>query len=104
MLGIPLSTLWQVFLGGGMKHPLQKHHKDKHGILRFVQNDIVQLLLEGSGHDLNSLGHLVNTGHLDREDYEQLMGLLGYSLCGYEDLSLVSENAKILTEDIRKNY
>lgn len=80
-----------------MKHPLQKIIKSKNGVHRFTENKIVSYLLKRAS-DLNELSVMTQRGDFDREDYEQLMGLIGYSIGGYCELSLVSETAKNMAE------
>ncbi len=69
--------------------------RDEHGVLRFKRNEIVHDLLDGLlKQDLNVIAALVARGRYSQEDYSQLMQLVGYSLDGYCDLSLVPQDDK----------
>ena len=68
------------------KHPMQKIILDKDGIARFQANAIVVYLLDNGGMDMN---HLAEMGFSD-EDRAQFAQLIGYSACGYTELSYVS--------------
>lgn len=70
-------------------HPIQPLIKDPHGVTRFKANKIVRYLLDHGGIDMNQLAML----QFSREDRQQFAQLIGYSLCGYSDLSYVGENA-----------
>lgn len=72
-----------------MKHPTQPLKKDKHGVLRFKENAIVNYLLDNGGIDMNKLAVLP----FSQEDREQFAQLIGYSLSGYGELSYVGEDA-----------
>ncbi len=64
--------------------------KDKKGVIRFKENAIVRVLLDESskrGFSLNDLGMRDFT----QADWEQFNQLIGYSLCGYHELSMVSD-------------
>lgn len=67
--------------------------KDAHGIVRFKKNKIVTFLLDeasaGRKCDLNRLG----VQDFDQEDWEQFYQLIGYPLCGYHELSCISDEA-----------
>lgn len=69
------------------KHPVQSLEKDKHGTTRFKANAIVRLLLDDGKYDMNRLALLP----FSDEDREQFAQLIGYSLCGFSDLSYVSD-------------
>ena len=66
-----------------MKHPRQPTALDEHGTLRFKSNAIVRYLLDNGPFDMN---HLAVQDFSD-EDRCQFAQLIGYSECGYEDLS-----------------
>lgn len=57
------------------------------GIDRFKPNDIVKYLLEAGPFDMNALA-LIPFSNEDREQFAQL---IGYSICGFGDLSYVSD-------------
>ena len=67
-----------------MKHPTQKIID-----YRFVENKIVNYLLDNGGIGLNDLAVIP----FDNEDREQFAQLIGYSLSGYSDLSYVSDDS-----------
>ena len=77
-----------------MRHPVQTLEKDKHGILRFKKNKIVEFLLESGLYDLNKLAMM----NFADEDYEQFAQLIGYSLNGFGELSYVSDETYALAE------
>lgn len=80
------------------KHPIQPTEKDKSGVLRFKKNAIVEYILNNGGLDLNDLA----CKNFSQEDREQFAQLIGYSLCGFADLSYASEEtiraAKIMAD------
>lgn len=66
---------------------------DAEGVQRFKSNTVVEYLrnvAEKIGMDINKLSLIP----FPREDWEQFMQLTGYSVCGYCDLSLVSDKSK----------
>ena len=66
-----------------MKHPIQNIKEDEQGVLRFVQNDVVDLMLsmlEKHGITLNEL-HMKGS-HIFKEDWDQFNQLIGYSVSG----------------------
>lgn len=69
-----------------MKHPIQPLEKDEHGTLRFKANAIVRYLLNSGDIDMNHLAVLP----FSQNDREQFAQLIGYSLCGFSELSYVS--------------
>ncbi len=71
-----------------MKHPRQPAVQDEHGIERFKSNAIVRYLLDNGPFDMN---HLAVQSFSD-EDECQFAKLIGYSVCGYEDLSYVQRH------------
>ena len=56
---------------------------DKRGVERFKENKIVRMLLDDGPFDMNKLA-VMNFSDEDRAQFAQL---IGYSVCGYEDLS-----------------
>lgn len=74
-------------------HPTQPLVLDEQGICRFKRNSLVAFLLDfvkERGLPLNDMACMP----WPAEDWEQLMQLLGYSVCGYCDLLMVSEESK----------
>ena len=69
------------------QHPIQPLEKDPNGVLRFKENKIVRFLLDNGGYDMNQIA----TMSFSKEDREQFAQLIGYSLCGFGDLSYVSD-------------
>lgn len=64
-----------------MKHPIQNTHIDAQGILRFVSNGVVRLMLEmlkTRGADLNAIRIAGNS--IPQEDWDQFNQLIGYSV------------------------
>jgi hypothetical protein len=82
-----------------MKHPIQKTKIDKSGVLRFVQNDVVDLmmkLLKKHGIGLNELheeGYKISQG-----DWDQFNQLIGYSVSG----APIADAIKDIAEDQHK--
>lgn len=74
------------------RHPMQPIVFNKCGTARFKKNAIVDYLLGGS--NLNHICIGVQEGRWSREDYTQLMQLVGYSVAGAGDLELF--NRKVL--------
>lgn len=70
------------------KHPMQKIVMADDGFVRFTKNKIVEALLAAWPGGLNDLAVRF---HADREDYEQLTMLIGYSVIGFGDLSTSSK-------------
>lgn len=65
-------------------HPMQPIVWDKHGVLRFKPNKIIEWLMDSKQPlDLN----VIATMGFPREDEEQLAQLIGYSVSGFGDLS-----------------
>jgi len=64
--------------------------KDKNGHARFKENALVRLLLDESqkrGFGLNELARR----DFPQSDWEEFYQLIGYSLSGYHELSMVSD-------------
>jgi hypothetical protein len=56
-------------------------------IIRFKSNEIVRFLLDSYAPGLNSIRIMP----FSRDDYQQLMQLIGYSVDGYSSLSCASQ-------------
>lgn len=67
---------------------MQKIYLDDNGTVRFKGNKIVRFLLEAGPYDLNTLS-LMN---FDNDDWNQFAQLIGYSICGFSDLSYANED------------
>jgi hypothetical protein len=91
---------------GKGEQPMQPFIKDEQGIVRFRENAIVRDLVDGKIEgSLNEIYPLVHAGTYTMEDYRQLMQLIGYSLCGYHELSCVkNKHAKAATEAAQKVF
>lgn len=75
------------------RHPMQPIVVDEMGVHRFKRNALVCFLLDFAkerGLTLNDLACLP----FEDEDREQLAQLMGYSVCGFCDLSYVGEEVK----------
>jgi hypothetical protein len=70
-----------------VKHPMQPLVLDKHNVIRFKQNKIINYLFDTGRLNLNDLA----TMSFPAEDWMQLAQLLGYSVSGYGDLSYVTK-------------
>jgi len=81
-----------------MKHPIQPLELDEEGKIRFKQNAIVRYLLDSGGIDMNQLA-LIPFSQDDREQFAQL---IGYSLCGFGELSYVSDETLEAAEKMSK--
>lgn len=83
-------------------HPMQPLVEDEHGVIRFKKNAIVSDMLDrdAANGGQNKIAYEVITGKHTHEDYSQLMQLIGYSVSGYGDLSIVPkadrDNADIM--------
>jgi len=64
------------------KHPQQPICTDSDGTARFRANKIVRYLLDAGGIDMQALAIIP----FDDEDRAQFMQLIGYSVCGYEEM------------------
>ncbi len=73
------------------EHPIQPVVLDDKGVARFKANKLVRYLLDlctAKGvADMNTLALL----EYPREDYEQFAQLIGYSVCGFGELSYASD-------------
>lgn len=67
------------------KHPMQPVVWDDHDVIRFKRNDIVRFLLDNGGYDLNRLTSMP----FSTDDWTQFMQLIGYSVSGAGDLSIL---------------
>lgn len=84
------------------KHPTQPIVEDKHKTLRFKENKIVSKLLDFAserGYDMNEIA----MGGFSKEDRQQFAQLIGYSVCGYSDLSYSEPNAYEIAMAIHEN-
>lgn len=70
-----------------MTHPVQPLVVDEQGVVRFQANAIVRFLLDAGPYDMNALSLMP----FSDEDRAQFAQLIGYSLCGFGDLSYVSD-------------
>jgi hypothetical protein len=80
------------------KHPIQPLIRDEHGTVRFKENAIVRFLLDNGQHNMSTLAR----SQFSQEDQEQFAQLIGYSLCGFCDLSYVSDEAKDAAEAMER--
>ena len=70
--------------------PMQPIERDSDGVVRFRANAIVRWLLDAGPFDMNQIGLLPG---ISQEDREQFYQLIGYSVSGYGELGLVSEES-----------
>lgn len=76
------------------RHPMQPLIKDEEGTVRFKSNKIVEYLLElgrAVGKDLNAL-HCMN---FSQADWVQFNQLIGYSVSGFHELSIVPDEVAL---------
>lgn len=81
----------------GYKYKGQEIAKDENGIARFIGNRIVSILVEHgrkTGLDLNAIHGMAQEGHFSVEEIEQLNQLIGYSVCGFCEISCHRESVK----------
>ena len=78
-------------------HPMQELAMDDHKVIRFRRNAIIHWMLdmgkEGRQFDLNSMRMIP----FPREDWEQFMQQIGYSVCGYSELMHDDEDDGIVS-------
>ena len=72
-----------------MSHPMQEIVTDAQGTRRFRANPIVRWLLDAGPFDMNTIA----VTPFSDEDREQFAQLIGYSVCGFAELSYVSDEA-----------
>lgn len=60
---------------------------DEHGVQRFHMNTVIDHLYNLGKIDLNDLAIDYHHGQFDKDDYMKLNMDLGYSVCGFADLS-----------------
>lgn len=82
-----------------MSQPIQPLIEDKHGVVRFKANAIVQHLLDHGGIDLSQIAAL----DFSREDREQFAQLIGYSWGGACDLGYMTDEVLDAAEAMRKS-
>lgn len=70
-----------------MKNLMQPFVVDPGGVVRFRGNALVRYLLDHGGLNLNDLSRVPAS----QDDQEQFAQLIGYSLCGFHELSYVSD-------------
>ncbi len=68
------------------KHPQQPLVWDNHGVIRFLENKVVSLLLEEARKRGFNLNHLWEA-NLPVEDMEQFYQLIGMSVSGFGEVS-----------------
>jgi hypothetical protein len=76
-------------------HPIQPLHLSKGNVVRFKGNEIVRFLLDAGPYDMNKLALM----HFSQEDREQFAQLIGYSLCGFEELGYVRDETFYRAQD-----
>ena len=81
-----------------MNHPqpMQPIITDENGTFRFRKNAIVRYLRDSL--NLNDLAEMA----FPQSDWDQFIQLIGYSLDGYIDNPLVSDEAKLMVEQLNK--
>lgn len=70
------------------RHPMQPVVDDGQGVRRFKANAIVRHLLDHGPFDMNSIAG----ANFSQEDMTQFAQLIGYSICGFQELSYVSDD------------
>ncbi len=69
--------------------------KDERGVLRFKGNAIVQALLRESTLLGFGLNRLSEGEDFTQADWEQFYQLIGYTLAGYHELSMISDDSAL---------
>ncbi len=69
------------------KHPVQPLIRGRDKVVRFKPNKIVEFLLDAGHFSMNQLAMM----EFSVEDREQFAQLIGYSLCGFGELSYVRD-------------
>lgn len=83
------------------QHPMQPLVVDSKGTVRFKKNQIVTDLLNRiTTATENHITKKVIEGEYSRDDYNQLMQLVGYSVSGYGDLDLIDPNVAARASEI----
>lgn len=80
----------------GEEEPMQPVGVDQYGTHRFLENRIVRDMVEFArphGFDLNEMATRAAQGQYSQSEREQFAQLIGYSVCGYLDLSYVSNKS-----------
>lgn len=72
------------------KPPMQPVVWDGSGVLRFQKNEIIKYLLEVGKLTINDLAKIPN---FKQSDWDQFYQLIGYSISGYGELNLVSDES-----------
>lgn len=85
------------------KHPIQPIVMARDKVVRFHENRIVSWMLkmlELRGVNLNAIAATFDRTGKDRDDYQQLMQLIGYSVSGYGDLSCADRRVLSIADDV----
>lgn len=76
-----------------LKHPRQTIGWDDNNVIRFKENKIINWMLDqgraGNEFNLNTIALKAHLGEFSIGDATQFWQLLGYSVSGYGDLSLI---------------
>lgn len=75
--------------------------QDADGVVRFKGNRIVRYMLDMGGIDLNHLVRVETYARFTQEDWEEFYQLIGYSVSGYHELSLVSDDSALEAGKLR---
>jgi hypothetical protein len=81
----------------GYKYRAQPLVKTEGGVVRFAENRIIRALLDHgrtTGYDLNRIHLEAQEGRFSIEEIEQLNQLIGYSVCGFCDISCHRSSVK----------
>lgn len=80
------------------KHPMQPVFIDEDGIARFRGNPIVRFLYDWAVNKGMGMNELIMMP-FENEDREHFAQLIGYSICGYGELSYVSDKSYAEAEE-----
>jgi len=85
------------------KHPMQKQYLTENGVRRFIENKLVSWLIDQLPNNMNDLAKEFYVGGYDKDDYDQILQLIGYSVSGIpyknKDLYDITDNCNHLHDD-----
>ncbi len=76
------------------RQPIQPIILDEHGVRHFKANRIIEYLLRCNKFNMNELAML----NFDNDERQHFAQLIGYSVCGYTDLSYHNESVALYAE------
>lgn len=98
-MSIELTTVLASSCVPSDDYPVQPVIVDPHGIHRFQENRIVRDLLTHASRQGFDLNAIACKREYNIREHQQLAQLIGYSVCGYMDLSYVDPHAADIAEE-----